>query len=454
MTVFIPIFRRSEARIVFLTDIWKTLLCEESARIVLIVPSFMAAELESAALGERVTVEPINTQPPARRSFFDAFFYRLSLFYADTPLSREERRAHILLEWKRPVRYALSLALLFVFGRAHLLRRALRFLDLLFVRDRSFDSLFARHHPDVVFIPGTTHSSGHALLREAKRRGIRSVVLAASAPEEIAASRLPLRITPSCMLVENDLFKQEATFLFDMPKENVLAVGNPLFDRYRESPVLSRNDFCSRFHIDPSHRIILFASAGNLHLDERLVLKDIDNAIEQCALPSDLSILVRHYPEKNMYIGDSEYSDRVAFDNSGILFAKDKTYLAVLADEMATFTDSFVYADVVISTAGKLLQTAAVFQNPIINLAYDHSRVPPHQSVSRYYTEHYPAYRHAQKCGAAVLARAKSELVDLINEALTNPLQWKSGQACVVKKLSPYSNGEAGKRVGRAVCAV
>lgn len=448
-TIIVPIYSRPEARIMLFTDIIKTLLQTHDARLVFLVPAFYKEEYQKTLGSNSVRFESVE-KPTHTRSLLDAFFYRLSLYYVDSPIVRIERKEHLTMQGKK-IRYILSSLLLSLLGYVPVLRRVLRFLDFLFIRRNDYTHFFETYTPDVVFLPSLVHKIEHHLVREARRKGILTIGMTHS-PEEIMLSRLPLRIVPDRLIVYNDVSYTDAIRFFDMSPDHIYVSGNPLFDRYRTPSHLSREKFCKKFGIPVSHKIILFMSVADLNPTEWQVLKEIDDAIQNDTVPSATTVLVRHYPEKNIYIGNTEYSYHIVFDNSKIIFDKNKTYADILKDEMMSFTDMLLYADCVITTASKTNLSAAVFNKPIINLGYDGwEKKQFSKSVRRFYTDTHPYYTYSLESGAVAHVYSKDELLDNIKVSLRDPKVKEEGRARLCATLAPLLDGQAGYRVGKYI---
>lgn len=447
-TIFIPIMGRQQARNVLRTDVFKVLNEDPHVRLVILAPSLKVGEHAKEFHGNNLVFEGFG-ELPGHLSSFDRFFYRLSLFYINSPSRRFLRKEWLLYGKKSPFRYSVSISLVYIFGGSSLLRALCRFLDYRLIKDDRYAEFFDTYKPDLVLSPRIDSELDRSFLRHAKKRKIKTVGMISSW-DNITIAKKPFRILPDTLIVHNKLIKQEAVRYLDMPEKHIIVTGMPHFDHYVTSPRASREEFCKRVGIqDHKKRIILFASIGKDHATEWQVLKLLDESIEKGELPKDLVIIFRLHPSLNNDIDMTQYSERVVFDDSKTFVKKTNLHTEVLKKDMNHLADSLYHADIILSTCSTMSIDAAAFDKPIINIAYDGwEKLPFHKSIAKAYT---PARVHFQsivKSNGTRIVYSHDDLLVCITQYLEDPGRDREGRKRIVREQCYKLDGKAGKRAG------
>ncbi len=447
-TIFIPIYFRMQARNILRTGTYRTLIADDTVRVVIFVPPFKLEEYRKEFAAPNVLFEGV-AEPPSFFSRLDAFFDHLSLFYLSTPTGRFFRKQWILREHHRPLRYAFSMVVLSIIGTIPLLQRLGRWLDYQLVRESWYAPYFEKYKPDVIFAPHIISKVERSLLRQAKRRGVRTVGMINSW-DNITLGKYPFRLLSDKLIVHNELIKNEAVKYLHYHPENIFIAGMPHFDHYVTNARIGREEFCTRFGIDPRKRIVLFTSISSaLNPTEWQVLSMLTAAIEDGRLPKDLILLVRHHPVSNMLVGDLKPSPHLIFDNSKTLFERGKTYSEILRSDMEHLANSLYHAELIITTASTTSIDAAAFDKPSVNLAFDGWEKPPfHRSVRRFYEPSHDHYQAIVKSGGVRIVYSFDDLVKNIVAYLADSSRDREGRARIIREQCYKLDGKAGERVG------
>lgn len=447
-TIFIPISARQPARNVLRTDILKTLQAEHATRVVIFAPSFKIPHYVAECAAPNTLFEGVDI-PREPISKLDTFFHRLSLFYINSRTGRFTRKQYFLYELRQPNLYAVSLSLLFLFGGSRLLRTISRFLDLRLVRDERLARFFDAYKPDLVFTPKITSSLDRSFLRQAKKRGIKTVGMI-SAWDNITLAKYPFRIIPDKLIVYNEIIKGEAVKYLNVSEKDIYISGWPPFDHYVNTKRTSREEFGKKLGIDPRKKIILFVSNGTAGTTEWQVLALLDRAIKSGEIKEDVTILVRHHPAQDMLRGDVKYSGNIVFDNSKTVFEKTgETFSEILTQDTDHLADTLFHSDVTINTCSTMSIDAAIYDKPIINLAFDGwEKKPFYKSIASFYTPNHTHYQPIVKSGGVRIAYSFAELLRFINLYLENPRLEAAGRKKIVEEQCWKLDGQAGKRIG------
>ncbi len=315
--------------------------------------------------------------------------------------------------------------------------------------DARVAAVFDRYAPDAVFCP-VMIGAEYAFVREAARRGIVAVGMILS--WDNLFSKNLIRVHPDRLLVHTDSIGDAARCLGDMPGGRIQSIGVPQYDRYfRREHTESRADFFKRIGADPAKKLILYAFSGKAGLDIEVEIVDIlHDAIVKKEIHSGAQVLIRPYPRYDAAEGEGMEALRgrygflvvppVAHAGRGSeSWEFDEHSLAFLASTLA-------HADVVITMYSTFLIEAAVFDKPIVAIAFDGKRTRRYwDSATRFF-----AWDHLATLlplGGVRLVRSRGEMTAAINDYLQNPGQDREGRERIVAQQCQYTDGQSAARL-------
>lgn len=444
-TVFIPIFQGVEAKNILRTDIYKNLIADKDVRLVLFVKSHERADFYKKEFNnERICYEVVDS--PAR-SFLDRFFGSLKFKLINTK-TIDLRRRMKLQEDKNYFSYIINLLFNKIFAKKAV-RKLVRRLDFWLVRNRPLKEYFDKYNPDLVIAAHLFDDIEVDFVREAKRRGIRTLGFINSWDKLTA--RCMIRLLPDKMIVYNNVVKNEALKYADMKEENVIVTGIPQYDIHINRKPLSRGEFFAKKGLDQNKKLIVYAPMGKTFSDTDWDIIDLlresieDNQIKNAQL------LVRFQP--NDFFDEDELKKRpgLIYDRPGIRFSSkrgvdwDMTF-----DDIKHLSDTLANMDVLVCYASSMSIDAAIFDKPVININFE---IKKHKLMSKAPTYFYKMehYEKALRSGGIRLVNSKAELLDWINKYLSNPSIDKDGRMRLVLQQCWKLDGKAGKRIAEAV---
>ena len=123
-------------------------------------------------------------------------------------------------------------------------------IDPIVYRERPYKHLFDKYKPDLVFVPDCHSIQDLGVLREAKRKKIKSLGMPASWDHFVKRYE---PVKPDHLMVWNKPVKIEALTLQGYKPENVDVVGSPYYDLFVNKDIYwSREEFCKKFDFDPN----------------------------------------------------------------------------------------------------------------------------------------------------------------------------------------------------------
>jgi hypothetical protein len=317
------------------------------------------------------------------------------------------------------------------------------------VSHRAADALFDRHRPAMVVTssPGLIYSEV-PLLRTARRRGVRTLAIDPSW-DNFTNKLMPVRRV-NRLVVWNDLMKAQAVELHGYQPEEVRVGGVPQWDRYfTEGSTTSREEFCARVGADPARRLVtLTTTPQELYPHHDHVLRVMSAALREGQWPA-AQILVRLHPRDDR----AKYA---AFENvPGIIIEKpfrdtvragDGLAVDVTADSQRHLANTLRHSDVIVNVASTIAIEAAIFDTPVVNIAFDGEQEESFpRSARRYYQ--FTHYVNITRHGAVKVAWSPAELVRHVRSYLDDRAQDAAGRARVVGEQCQFTDGRSAERV-------
>lgn len=445
-TIFITIFQGVEAKNLLRTNVYRRLIADPEAELVLFVRTLeRKVYYEQEFAHPRVHFEVMHYD---LRGFWNTLFSKLKFTLLRTETTDLRRRMKFDTD-RKVIPFVVSWLLNRVLAHA-VIRRAVRVLDRLLVSDRAFAPFFDRYHPTVVLLAHLFDDEEVAFLREAKRRGVPTVGFINSWDKMTA--RCTLRLLPDTLLVFNDIVAREAMRYADMPEERIVAVGLPQYDRYVGYEPVPRTAFLSKIGLGPDDRILLYAPMGETFSTADWDIIDLLHAWELSGLlPGRLKLFVRFQP--NDTVNETELGRRpwLRFDRPGKRFTRARGVDWDMDErELMHLADTLAHLDILVCYASSMSIDAAVFDKPVINIDFE---IRPHERLAKSPTQFYRMthYRNALRTGGMRLARSKDDLLEAIRAYALDSLRDRDMRTRLVREQCGIMDGKAGERLANAV---
>ncbi len=445
-TIFITLFQGVEAKNLLRTGVVADILKTSDIRVVLFVGSKERAEYYRKEFSDPRIIYEVAEYVSS--GFLDRLLGRLkfqTLQTKTTDLRRRMRRevsGNYLAYW---------LGIFINRMLAHrLVRKILRRFDFAFVGGATYARFFDQYRPDAVLLAHLFDDNEIAILREAKRRGVRTIGFINSWDK--LTGRCSIRILPDELLVFNEIVKKEAMRHADMPEAHIHMVGIPQYDIYANYKPSPREIFMKKIGIEPSKRFILYAPMGEtFSSSDWAVLDLLHQWVLERKFPKDVNFFVRFQP--NDLVSEDELARRpwLRFDRPGTRFTKTRGVdWDMTGDEMSHLADTLSYAELLVCYASSMSIDAAVFGRPVININFEVKQLRHLiKSPTQFYQmEH---YRNAIRTGGLRLVESQEELLQWINRYLGDPSLDQEGRLRMLKEQCGIMDGRAAMRIADAV---
>lgn len=436
-TIFISSFHILISRNIIGAPFLDLLLAQRDIRVVLIVPDQKKQFFERTFRRERLIVEGV----PRGLNRRDGTLRYLSLASSRTRSLAIKRATELggsgtWLAW--------------LIGRAWF-RPVLRLLNRWGTPRGRFGPLLDRYRPDVVFATDVQNENDVRLMTEARDRGIR--VLGMVRSWDNLTCKGTLRIIPDVLAVNNDIVREEAVRLHGVPRGRIAVVGVPHYDRYPKF-AHSREEFSKAVGLDPEKRFVVFAPTGDRYLAENRVDQ---TAIELAAraLPRNFQLLVRLPPSDSVTLAGLNIAPNVVIHRPGQQLSRESAMFKInelSPEDDEVLRDTLAYGELVITGPSTMAIDAAVFDKPVILVAFDGAGDGGYYgSVRRYYD--YDHWRPVIPTGGVRVAKHPDEFRDLIHQYLAHPEHDRAGRAEIVRRECFRLDGASSQRLVDALLA-
>ncbi len=322
-------------------------------------------------------------------------------------------------------------------------------------------ALLDTYRPDLVFAPNMFSPEDCRLMKAAMKRGIPTVATAKS--WDVLTNKAFTRVQADKLLVFNEFNRQEAIALGDYENGHVTVTGFPQFDVYGDPETyVPRTAFCERVGIGAEKKILLFAVPGDWkfpYTDE--VIKHIDDAIENGALPSGTHVLARVHPKYPTKVESRTDYAHVTIERPGTYFSgkQEKSIDTSSSGTLAwTFTNADIlhlansirHSAVTMNIESTMTLDAIALDKPVVLVGYDGDHtLPPDRSIAENYTRTH--YQNVMDTKAARLATNKEDLVAYLRAYIGDPALDSSERALLKDRLLYKVDGRSAERVANAL---
>ncbi|MEM7112661.1 MAG: hypothetical protein AAF614_09510 [Chloroflexota bacterium] len=483
-TILLAIPFGQTVRDILYTDTFQVLSQEPDVKLVLVSQAADDTEFQHHFSQPNVVIEQLVPYQPSRFDLLLRSFHLATLRQKSSTI-----RMYSEGSYGGGMRRLAPLATLaeFLIGDEGI-RQALGWAALNLAPTNAYADIFARHQPDLVVVTRVLGSSpDFPILKQAAQQNIPVMALVSSWDNFTSKGFFPFGV--NWLVVWNEVMRDEAVEMFGFPQEKIFLSGIPRFDTYfnptifhshaggnplsptskadwnghntlpsTSSSKLARSQFFAKMGLDPTKRLITFATATR-HLlatpfdptsPEPEIIGALADAIEADQLECDVQILVRLHP-----LADAEAYALVAerpFVHLQIP-GQQKTafvdrYFAQSEDQL--LCDTLRHSDVLINVASTTTIDAAVFDTPTVCIGFDMRGPRPFlHSCRRFYQ--YEHYRKLGTTGGFRTAWTFDELIRHTRNYLHTPNLDQNGRCRIIEQQCHYTDGRAGERVGNFI---
>lgn len=366
---------------------------------------------------------------------------------------------------QKPLSYWPRVALGATLSRGPLLR-ALRGIHGALLRDPYYDALFAEFSPAAVFLTHPVAAEEYPLAFAARRAGARlgamihswDNITSKSGLRTVTSNRpgrmLPLRFDK--VVVWNPIMREQLVAHYGYAPDDVYVSGVPQFDAYvGPDDGVDRAGFLRGLGLDPEKKLVFYAAGSPVLLPRQEEVLDIlAEAVRDGALGEPCQLLIRSHPRTDMSAFKRKFTrvPGIAFDEASAANAASRVTAGWSAegDDADRLSSIIRCSDVTINVSSTMSLDAAVFDKPIVCVAFDgRSNAPYLRSLRKHYD--FTHYKPIVESGGVRVALSPEEFLDSIRAYLKDPALDREGRRRIVEEQVVHLDGKTGERVGRFV---
>jgi hypothetical protein len=259
------------------------------------------------------------------------------------------------------------------------------------------------------------------------------------------------------LIVWNDLMKAQAVELHGYRSDEVRVAGTPQWDLYfKPRQSTSREAFFSGVGADPSRKLVtLTTTPHELYAHHGHVLRVLVRAMEEGRWPYPAQILVRLHPRDDMsHYEPFTRTPHVILEKPfrESVRAGDGLAVDITEGNQQHLADTLRHSDVVVNVASTIAIESAIFDTPVVNLAFDGDTPSTFaRSARRYYR--FTHYANITRQGAVRVAETPADLVSDVGRYLADPSLDRQGRRRVVLEQCQFLDGQSAERAARFVTA-
>lgn len=324
---------------------------------------------------------------------------------------------------------------------------------------RQYADLLRRLQPDVVFCTHQRPVTVLPVVLAARSLGIPTVTFIYSWDNLTSKGRIAAPF--DYYFVWSSLMKSELLrFYPDVRDNQVVITGTPQFDAYADTSLyVSREEFCRQVGADPARPLICYSGGDRTTCpNEPNQLAVFLELARRGRLNGRPQILFRPSPadEGSRFDRVREAYPELIYARPRWRYAPDSNWASNMPtqEDVQLLVNLVRHADVGVNMASTMTMDFAVFDKPVVNVAYwsdDPLNLKTAPWLKFYAFEH---YRPVVELGATRVATSADDLARHVNEALADPGACARGRQALLELEMDYEPGGAGRRQAEALCSI
>lgn len=332
------------------------------------------------------------------------------------------------------------------------LKKITRFIEITLFTDGRYGQYFDQYKPDLVFSTSIISGIDIAFLKEARKRGIKTV----STPKGWDnISKFLYQILPDKFIVQTYFMKEWAAAEQLLDKSRIEICGFPQFDWCRRPEILlSREEYFAKIGLDPARKLIFFGSEGrDTPKDDDIAGALVVAVNSASALIKPCCLLIRpHFSDVKFkrfdrFIG----TENVKVDDNFTLSDFFCDSIDPSTEEIKLFINTLYHCDISINIASTLSLDVCCFDKPIINIGYQSYFSPRTGEDVSHLLYKDSQYLEVLKTGAVDIAWNERELIDYINQYLTDPGRKRVERQALLDQLCYRVDGRSSERMADVI---
>ena len=317
-------------------------------------------------------------------------------------------------------------------------------------RYRWYRRYFHKDGIDTVITANPLCSREYPALLAARDMGLRTVAVITS--WDNLSSKRPLIIPFDEYLVWSPIMAREIKYFYHAKDAQVHEIGPTQFDHYFDERFIDRReDFCRRYGLDPSRKIVVYSTVTTKLLpDEPRIVEKLLLALKQGRVKGCPNLLIRLHPKRPMEDFRQVMEDKrwegmpVAWTEAGKPVWDDLDLWCPMDDEIRLLTNTVLHGDVNLNCFSTMMLDFATLDKPAVLICHD-----GHDRKLRY--ELYEHLKPVLACKGNRTGYTFEQTLEHLNTYLEDPTLEREGRAAMVRMQCGLSLGWAWQRLVQAV---
>ncbi|MFP3855267.1 MAG: hypothetical protein ACLFWD_13340 [Anaerolineales bacterium] len=326
------------------------------------------------------------------------------------------------------------------------------------IRPGLYGDLFEKYKPDLVVASTAGWRLDRYLLREAAAEGIptAAAIIGWDNPSSYSIPGAKMSYA-NCW---SEIQKEELDLGSDWPPERVHIGGIPTYDGYLNGRwQLSREDYFERHGLDPSRKLLSYASSFISFSPNFRNVKALADMVNQDQLAEPCQLLIRlhpnHFMDVHLFRQEREQIQELAQNSEHVHVVEPVALGGSLGhysgEDMEEKASMLAHSDVFLTVYSTMVVEAAVHERPIVSVCLD---TPGGWDWPRKYSlplseiGGWPTHQRFRESGAGKVALTEAEAREAINHYLRNPEADLEARRRFVEREITFTDGTAGERIG------
>lgn len=318
---------------------------------------------------------------------------------------------------------------------------------------RTYDELFARLKPDLVFNGSHIHgAAGELPLRVAQRMGIPTAGFIFSWDNLTSRSRI--MVPYDYLLVWHEMMKRQFLSIYPRIKEsNVFVTGTPQMDfHFKPELVMPRDQLARRIGIDPARPFILYTTGVDKHFPkEHLHVELVIRLLKQLGVKQTPQLVVRNYikgtSQEMKALSECKITD-VVFPP----MLWDMAWATPRPEDLELYCSLVHHAALSINAASTVTLEFILKDKPVINLDFDPpgSNLAPCDGFKRHIR--FDHFWQVAQSGGTMVAQSEEDMRRLLIRGLTEPEAGsRQRKQFILDFFGSTADGRSGRRVAETL---
>ncbi|HWQ84013.1 MAG TPA: CDP-glycerol glycerophosphotransferase family protein [Anaerolineales bacterium] len=314
-----------------------------------------------------------------------------------------------------------------------------------------YGDLFEKYRPSLVIAASPGFRQDRYLLREAKKRNIKTVaaIITWDSSSSYGLPGAPVDYI-TCW---SEIQKQELVGGADWDPKRVHVGGMPPYDGYiTDEWLMTRQDYYRRHNLDPRRKLLSYASSFVSWSPNLQNVEALASLVTHDVLAEPTQLLVRLHPihMSGHYVSEADAIRRLAAEHPHIHVVEPVPLGALghySGEDMAEKTSMMAYSDIFLTVYSTMCVEASFQERPIVSVCIDSKTGWP----GKYWVPMseigvWPTHSRFRTSGAGKVALNVDELRQALNYYLRQPEASRDAQRRFLAQECTYTDGSASRR--------